>query len=191
MSLLSNLAEFNPNAILIKVVGGIGMLLALWFVYQEFTEHYISIGRKEVQALWDADKVALKLAEAKALKKRVALNEAMYAEQQEINKGVIDELERKHKKQTADYLLTIDYLKSHGGLRFPSKDGICSPRPASETSAQGTTGSNETSYTRLPEKIENDLLELANDADIVTIQLGACQGWIKANGFSTKSPEGK
>lgn len=180
-----------PRVLLLKIIGGIGVLLALWFVYHEVTEHYINIGRKEVKALWDADKVALKLAEAKALKERFVLNEAMYAEQQEINKGVIDELERKHKKQTADYLLTIDYLKSHGGLQFRTKDGICSPRPASATSAQGTTGSNETSYTRLPEKIENDLLELANDADIVTIQLGACQGWIKANGFSTESPEGK
>lgn len=179
-----------PSVILMKIVGGVGVLLALWFVYNEVTEHYINIGRKEVQAKWDADKVALKLAEAKALKERVALNEAMYAEQQEINKGVIDELERKHKKQADDYLLTINYLKSHGGLRFPAKDGICGARPSSEASTQSTSGSNETGYTRLPEKIERDLLELANDADIVTLQLGACQGWIRANGFSTELPEG-
>lgn len=179
-----------PSALLMKIVGGVGVLLALWFLYHGVTEHYIDIGRKEVQALWDADKVALKLAEAKALKEQVAKNEAERVKQDEINKGVIHELKRKHQKQMADYQLTVDYLKSHGGLRFPSKDGICGGRPASEAGTQGTSGSNETGYTRLPEKIESDLLELANDADIVTLQLGACQGWIKANGFSTELSEG-
>ena len=34
-----------PSALLMKIVGGVGVLLALWFLYHEVTEHYIDIGR--------------------------------------------------------------------------------------------------------------------------------------------------
>jgi hypothetical protein len=41
--------------LLVKVIAGAILLLAIWYVWRQFTGHYIDIGRAEVQAKWDKE----------------------------------------------------------------------------------------------------------------------------------------
>lgn len=49
---------FDLEALAIKAALLLGLCLALWGAWHEFTGHYIDIGRAQVQAKWDADKAA-------------------------------------------------------------------------------------------------------------------------------------
>ena len=69
------------------------------------------------------------------------------------------------------------------GLRLPTSSS--SQTSAGATEAQSTSGNNEAESTRLPTDVAERLFNLARKADEVNAQLGACQKWIKEQGFTT------
>jgi len=68
------------------------------------------------------------------------------------------------------------------GLRIASSG---SQTYSGTTEAESTSGNNEAESTRLPANVAERLFDLARKADEVNAQLGACQKWIKEQGFTT------
>ena len=152
----------------IKMVG-IGLSMATVIGLAIFIpEHYKNEGRKEVHAQY-AESVRI------AISKRNAEIERVKHEQKEINRKVVDDYENKL-KSLSDRLADARRI----GLRMPKS--ACSGFAATPE-ATSTAGNNETEYVRLPERIESGLFRIAERAQEINIQLGACQSWIIQNGF--------
>jgi hypothetical protein len=82
-----------------------------------------------------------------------------------------------------------------GGLRIPAPAtaacaGAPGDRPGAGAEAPGTSGRDDpgAATIRLPQQVENDLWSIVDDADEVSSQLRACQGWIRTNGFYGPKP---
>ena len=161
------------NAFTIRVLGGVGLMFVLFFGFQSAKNHYIEQGRNEVRHEYmESERIAIL--------RRNAENERILIQNAAKNIETITEYENKLKDQASDYDKRIAIIKRDGGLRIPKT--ACS-RPAAETDTASSTGDNETSTDRLPIEIERGLFDLAREADKVVTQLGACQSWIKDNGF--------
>ena len=160
----------------IKMVG-IGLSMAAVIGLSIFLpEHYRNEGRKEVHAKYaESARVAnnARLAEIERLKH----------DQTEINRKVVEDYENKL-KSLSDRLADAKSI----GLRVPKS--TCT-RPAATPEATSAKPDNETEYVRLPERIEIGLFRIAERAQEINIQLGACQSWIIQNGFfqTSKSKE--
>lgn len=144
--------------------------------------HYINIGRDEVMAEWNKDKLAQQIAINKAMQEQIEKNESEKQRLNVINQEVTNGIRESYKKQTEKYLLAIDDIKRNG-LLYKQATGIHSDKITGKTEANSPGGNNAEERARLPDKIATNLLELANDADNTAIQLGACQKWITDNGF--------
>lgn len=110
-----------------------------------------------------------------AIVKRNAEIERIKIEQTEINRKVVSDYENKL-KSLSDRLADAKRI----GLRMPKS--TCSGFAATPE-ATSTKPDNETEYVRLPERIEIGLFRIAERAQEINIQLGACQNWIIQNGF--------
>jgi hypothetical protein len=157
----------------IKIFTAVFGLIGIVFLGFYIPEHYRDQGRDEVRAEY-AERVRL------AIVKRDAENAQQKLDQLEINRKVVAKYEAKLKEQSANFDLRVADAKRDGGLRFSTdcRGFTCS------ANTKSTTGSNETVWDRLPIRIEDGLFEIARKADAVNTQLGACQAWIKDNGFS-------
>jgi hypothetical protein len=93
-----------------------------------------------------------------------------------------------HEQELAQLRLERDAdraaVDNAGGLRI-SASACPAARPAAAPEAAGASGRNEASpaTVRLPQSVEDGLWRLADDADEVSAQLRACQGWIRSNNF--------
>lgn len=139
-------------------------------------KHIKESGRQEVRA-------ELKKATDEAIDKRNHEIAAEKLKQNEITQKVVNDYEAKLKDQTASYDKRIAAINAAGGLRIKANR---SAGLATTTQATSAGSDNEASTVRLPESVENDLYAFAKRADEVAIQLGACQSWIRDNGFYGK-----
>jgi hypothetical protein len=171
-----------PYLQLAKIVAGFALLASVLFAGHQVAEHWREQGRVEVQTKWDAEKTAIHLAEQKAIQKRNENNAKLLLIYETRNQENIREYERRIELQNRDNARDIAALKSHGGLRLPST--FCSGF-APQASTASTERDNGESGSRLPEQIENDLLQFAEDRDKEIILLDTCQNWIRDNGLFT------
>ena len=155
---------------------GIGVSLAAVIGLVIFVpNHYKNEGRKEVHAEY-------KESERIAIIKRNAEIELVKHDQAETNRKVVADYENKL-KVLSDRLADARRI----GLRMPKS--TCSGF-AANTETTSTERNNETEYVRLPERIEIGLFRIAERAEEINIQLGACQSWIIQNGFfQTSKPK--
>lgn len=148
---------------------GIGVSLAAVIGLVIFVpNHYKNEGRKEVHAEY-------KESERIAIIKRNAEIELVKHDQAETNRKVVADYENKL-KFLSDRIADARRI----GLRMPKS--TCSGF-AANTETTSTERNNETEYVRLPERIEIGLFRIAERAEEINIQLGACQSWIIQNGF--------
>lgn len=152
----------------LKLLGIGASLAAVIGVVIFVPNHYKNEGRKEVHAEYaEATRIAIV--------KRNAEIKRVKHEQTEINRKVVTDYENKL-KSLSDRLADAKRI----GLRVPKS--TCRGFAAT-TEATSTEGNNETEYVRLPERIEIGLFRIAERAQEINIQLGACQAWIIQNGF--------
>lgn len=148
---------------------GIGATLASVIGLVIFVpNHYKNEGRKEVHSEY-------KEAERIAIVKRNAEIERVKLEQTETNRKVVTDYENKL-KSLSDRLADARRV----GLRVPKS--ACNGFAAT-TETTSTEGNNEAEYVRLSDRIESGLFRIAERAEEINIQLGACQNWIIQNGF--------
>lgn len=149
-------------------LGGIvAICLGIGYVYT-LPEKYRDEGRREIDAKYQEESRI-------AINKRNAEIERLKHEQTEVNRKVVADYENKL-KSLSDRLADAKSI----GLRVPKStcDGF-----TSTTETASASGNNETEYVRLPERIESGLFRIAERAQEINIQLGACQSWIIQNGF--------
>lgn len=152
---------------------GIGVSTAILIGLGIFIpEHFKNVGRKEVHAQYDE-------VTRQAIVKRNAEIERLKLSQEETNRKVVTDYE-KQLKTLSDRLASA----KRDGLRVPKT--ICSGITAT-AEATSAKRDNETEYVRLPDRIESGLFRIAERAQEINIQLGACQAWIIQNGFSQTS----
>jgi len=157
----------------------IGGLILMALLAGGATWGYKSIkesGRQEVREQY-------KKASDEAIVKRNREIEAEKLKQSELNQKVVNDYEAKLKDQSASYDKRIADVRNAGGLRVSRS--ACA-RPSTAAQAESAGPDNEAGTIRLPESVESGLFALAKRADEVVIQLGACQSWIKDNGFYGK-----
>jgi crotonobetainyl-CoA:carnitine CoA-transferase CaiB-like acyl-CoA transferase len=136
-------------------------------------KHVKKTGRQEVRA-------ELKKATDEAIEKRNHEIAAEKLKQNEITQKVVNDYEAKLKDQSASYDKRIAAINAAGGLRITANRG---KGLATTTQAASAGPDNEANTIRLPQSVESDLYAFARRADEVIIQLGACQNWIRDNGF--------
>ena len=156
----------SPKSYLYIAVGIAVFLLGIWLY--SLPEKYRNEGRKEVHAEY-AESTRIATIERKAEIERLK------REQAETNRKVVTQYETQL-KSLSDRLADARAI----GLRVPKT--ICSGI-ASVAEATSAEGNNEDEYIRLPERIESGLFRIAQRAQEINIQLGACQSWIIQNGF--------
>lgn len=157
-------------------LGGIvAICLGVGYVYT-LPEKYRDEGRREIDAKYQEES-RLAMIERKAEIERVK------HEQTEVNRKVVADYENKL-KSLSDRLADAKSI----GLRMPKS--ACSGLAATPEAAS-TERNNETEYVRLPERIESGLFRIAERAQEINIQLGACQSWIIQNGFYPSAPSSK
>lgn len=139
-------------------------------------KHVKESGRQEVRA-------ELQKATDQAIIKRNLEIQAEQSKLAAINQKVITDYESKLQDQAASYDKRIAAINAAGGLRIAANR---SQRPTASAEATSAGSSDEASTIRLPERVEIDLYAYAKRADEVRLQLGACQSWIKDNGFYAK-----
>lgn len=139
-------------------------------------KHIKESGRQEVRA-------ELKKATDDAINKRNLEIQAEQSKLAAINQKVITDYESKLQDQAASYDKRIAAINANGGLRIATNR---SQRPTASAEATSAGSSDEATSIRLPQSVEIDLYAYARKADEVRLQLGACQSWIKDNGFYAK-----
>jgi hypothetical protein len=136
------------------------------------------------RAGWLAKQVKEQAADAALVRKHEADMQALRDHQQTIERQTSEkhetELAQLRRERDADRLAA----DRAGGLRIPAA-ACAADRAVAGTEAASAGGRDEAGAgtIRLPVQIENDLWAIANDADEVSAQLRACQGWIRSNGF--------
>lgn len=148
---------------------GIGASLAAVIAIGVFVpNHFKTKWQDEIHAEY-------KEAERIAIIKRNAEIERVKHEQTEINRKVVADYENKL-KSLSDRIADAKRI----GLRVPKS--TCSGIAATPETTS-VKRDNETEYVRLPERIESGLFRIAERAQEINIQLGACQSWVIQNGF--------
>lgn len=167
----------------IKIAACLALIVGVLFGAHEVADHWREQGRQEIQVKWNVDKEARELAQKSAIDQRIKENIAALAANEAKNQGAINELRRTSELQNNSNQRVIADLKSGGGLRIA--EAYCSG-----STSQADTASTETDHgqssTRLPQQIEDDLFQFANERDQEIILLGSCQKWIIDNGFYTE-----
>lgn len=141
-------------------------------------------GDARVQSLWDKDQIALLKANDALITKHGKEMTELVAKHDKINLENAKTHETVLSKVNNDLLAARAESKRLGGLRITVPVPTCRGTDAN-AQATGTGQRDEGTSTTiaLPEAIENDLWSIVGEADIVTEQLRACQGWIRKSGF--------
>jgi hypothetical protein len=172
----------NPYLLFIKIGAGIALLAGLLFAWYHIVETFREQGREEIQLKWNKADQILHTAEQGAIQKRNEDNARQLLLYEAHNQEVRREYERRIELQNRDNARDIADLRAAGGLRIKLPTTVCNGF-ASKANAESTRLDNEASSTRLPEQIEDDLFQFANERDQEIILLGSCQKWIKDNGL--------
>lgn len=174
-------AGSNMRARLLLVVGVVivGALLGLGVAH-----HFEDKGRQLERAGWLKKEAAERTADLALVRKHDVDMRALDARHHQIER----ETSEKHETELAQLRRDRDADRRRadaaGGLRIPAAacptGGIVAGTEAASAGGRDETGAGTV---RLPQQIEDDLWTLANDADEVSGQLRACQGWIVSNEF--------
>lgn len=142
------------------------------------------VGKADERVVWE-------LREAKLMKEQLDLREDHAKEKdrlilshQRINKENSDDHEVAIEKLHSDLSAARTESRRLGGLRIPAP--VCPVRETgtdAQTTGTGQRDEEATATIALPEAIEDGLWSIVGQADEVTEQLRACQGWIIDNGF--------
>lgn len=142
-----------------------------------------SLGMKYERQKWQAEKIELEEAKARELQTEFT----RYARAHKFNEEKARKATETHEKALADlgakHLADVAAIKRAGGLRIPAN--VCPRQNTGTAEASGPRGFDESAAAsiRLPTAIEDDLFGIVHDADKLSEQLRALQGWIRDNGF--------
>jgi hypothetical protein len=157
-----------PSKILLSIV----LICLVAYGIYAIPEHYREQGRNEVRTEYAT-------ASQIAINKRLIENAQLAFEYQAKSREIVREYESQINDQKSDYDKRIAIINKSGGLRIKSSCDTTT-READATSTKGT---NEGTTTRLPERVESGLYELARTCQRVETQLTALQKWIIENGL--------
>lgn len=166
---------FSPGAL--KVVGGILLAMALLFGLRAIKNHYIEVGRAEVQAKWDKDKADKKAAEELAIADRNAENAREKERQDATNKTITENYHE------------IDRLRTEltSAKRVRIGTAICGQGVTSSTKTDSSNSGDVTNTgTRVVrEDVDRDIRTLMIKVEEGFAAGRACQTFIEENGFTS------
>lgn len=152
------------QAALIKYGIIAGVFVTILFGMYLWGDRY---GRKQIQALWDADKVVVAEATSKAVANRLLENEKLRLKNLEDMKKVTENYETKLRNRTSALSSGLFLSKAACG-DTPTVPGTSPPTP----SVDGATA-----VIRLPDSVEQRLRAIADEANICVIRLKELQDW--------------
>jgi len=133
-------------------------------------------GRAEVQALWDADKVARDKAAQAAVAKRDAQNAAQVAQTAKDNAAIT----KAHDEENARTVAALT-------VRLRRGTGICAnPGPAATPDPKGTSGGDgaSTGTGLFRDDIQRDFVAAIKSAEDAASTARACQAFVRDNGMA-------
>lgn len=164
------------NPLILRGAAALAVILALLFGFRAIKNHYIDVGKADVQTKWNADKTARKIAEDAAIAKRLSENVIEKAKQDITNKTITENYHE------------IDKLRNElaTSKRMRVGTAIC---------GQGSTGTAKTSSperSNVPdsgtglvrEDVERDIRALMIQVEESFATGRACQAFIKENGMT-------
>lgn len=133
-------------------------------------------GRQEVQAKWDAEKLATARAEKEAVFSRIKNNERV-AEQQALDQ---QKIRTANEKEIAD----VRAVPVAAG-RMRVSQGFCAGfASTTQTSGSSRGDATTTAASALPDPYARDIDALMLEADLVVAGCRAAQGFIRVNGLA-------
>lgn len=174
-----------------RLIVALGACLVLGVVGLGLAQHFEGKGRQLERAEWLAKQVQEQKDDAALLAKHDVDMRALEAQHKQTER----ETSEKHEQELAQLRLERDADRRHadaaGGLRIPAPACPAGSAVAgAEAPGAGRRDEAGAATVRLPQQVENDLWAITDDADEVSAQLRACQGWIRANGFYGEKPAG-
>jgi hypothetical protein len=162
----------------------LAVVLALGALAAYGANHFEAKGRALERADWLAKQVREQQADAALVARHDADMRAIEDKHQQIERTTSE----KHEQELAQLRRERDADRRRadaaGGLRIPAPACPAGSTVAgTEAASAGGRDAAGPGTVRLPQQVENDLWVIADDADEVSAQLRACQGWILANGF--------
>lgn len=163
----------NPYSIL----AGLLLVIAAYFGGAHF-------GAKVERAGWQKEKLAMQAEHEKQVKAEFHQYAEDVATHQRTARKASDNYDKALAAQAQTHRTVVADIRRTGGLRIPTP-AACRQGPATAREAPGAIGLDEGTAVsiRLPLEIEANLFGLVGDADKVSEQLRALQGWVRANGF--------
>lgn len=157
------------------IIGGLVLLIGAWFG-GSYT------GAKVERATWQKKEIALMAAYARDLEKEITNRDR----ERQFNEAKARKASENHEKALtklkSEYTADLAALRSAGGLRIPKR--WCPPA-ASPGIAAGTSGPDESASATeaLPERTQEGLFSMTEEADQLAERLRALQNWIRDNGL--------
>lgn len=164
------------------IIGGLLLLIAVAFGGAH-------VGKKLERESWQKKEIAL-LAQAQddltkefqRYERMVKFNEAKSVKAADDHAKTIQNLKTQHDA-------TVAGIRRTGGLRLPGT--VCkAPNPGASATPGAVESDDATAGTvRIPERVEERLFGIAEDADRLAEQLRSLQKWIRDNGLYGPPPE--
>lgn len=169
------------NTMLIKAIASLAVIVGLWFGWRAVKNHYIDVGRAEVQAKWEKDKIARKQAEELAEADRKAANAREKERQDRVTQTITE-------KYHADLAKVRGDLAAAKRVRVGT--AICGQGSSGATQAPGAQGSEpaDTGTRVVREDIERDIRTMMVVVEEAFATGRACQSFIRDNGFAPEQP---
>lgn len=169
------------SPIALRGLAGILIIVALWFGWRMVRNHYIDVGKTEVQAKWDADKAARAKAEEAAMAKRVQYNAREKERQDEANRTITENYNAEITKVRADLALASRMRVGTNVCRQGSTGDAQTP------SAQGSQPA-DTGTRVVSDKTDRAIRKLMIDVEDALATGRACQSFLRENGFAPIEP---
>lgn len=165
------------NRLAMQAIAAIVVILALWFGLRALEKHYIEIGKAEVQAKWDKDKVARKAAEELAIADRNAENAREKKRQDATNKTITENYHEIDKLRTD--------LTSVKRVRIGT--AICGQGASATTKTDSSNSGDvaDTGARLVREDVNRDIRTLMIKVEEGFAAGRACQTFIEENGFTS------
>jgi hypothetical protein len=149
-----------------------------------FAHHFEQRGRTLERAGWVKKEADERAADLALTRKHEADMQALRDHQLFLERKTSEDHEQELAQVRAAAAADRADADRRGGLRIPAPPCTAGTAVAgTETPSPGRRDETGTPTVRLPQQVENDLWALADDADEVSAQLRACQGWIRDNEF--------
>ena len=166
----------NPSALL----GGLLLAVAAYFV-----GHYTgdTAGETRERATWQTKEIKQKEAYTTALRAEIAKRTSDQLAHQASARKASTVYETALAAKDETYAAKVADLQRRGGMRIPAP--ACPRTLAATAEATGSGKSHEVApaTVALPEQTQQQLLALTSEADQISEQLRALQGWVRDNGF--------